>query len=273
MSKPYLGLQDTMWFVNDANDLSGGSGDFASAASYSPTASGASLSNVLYLTEPGDSNAISVNDIHQGSIGDCFLLSAIGEIARVNPNFIKSMIHDNGNGSQTITLDKVQGLSVLGATQVKVTDVFDSRGVNGGPTQDVVGNQKEIWVQVLEKGVATLDDGVNGSLTPISYGGSPVQAMEQLTGKAAGWMSPSSLTLSTLVSMVNANDLIVFDTKNSSSLPYGLVGNHAYMFEGIVGSGSTAAVHLGNPWGFDQPQNVPLSALSKSFAEVDYGHT
>jgi hypothetical protein len=121
--------------------------------------------------------------------------------------------------------------------------------------------------------VATLNGGVNGSLAPISYGGYVDQALEQLTGKAAGWMPAANLTLSTLVSMVNANDLIVFDTKNSSALPYGLVGNHAYMFEGVVGSGSSAAVHLGNPWGCDQPQNVPLSALSRSFCEVDYGHT
>ena len=32
----------------------------------------------LYLQEPGDTSLISVHDINQGQIGDCYLLSSIG---------------------------------------------------------------------------------------------------------------------------------------------------------------------------------------------------
>jgi hypothetical protein len=96
--------------------------------------------------------------------------------------------------------------------------------------------------------------------------------MEELTGKAATWTSPSNVTLSHLTQWADARDLITFDTNDGSSLPYGLYGDHAYMFEGIVGSGSTAAVHLGNPWGYSQPSNVPFSQFSRCFSEVDIGH-
>src|SRR5690349_24763804 len=41
----------------------------------------ASLTQVLYLQEAGDTSLISVRDINQGQMGDCFLLSSIGEIA------------------------------------------------------------------------------------------------------------------------------------------------------------------------------------------------
>jgi hypothetical protein len=242
------------------------------AASTSTASATGGLTNVLYLTEHGDTNAISVNDIHQGAYGDCFLLSSIGEIAQNNPNFIKNMIHDNGNGTQTVTLHNLAARDFLGTCTVIVNDVFDKYSVNYEAGEDVVGNQKEIWPQVIEKAVATLDGGVNGSLSPIADGGYPFKAMEQLTGKAASWMLPSQVTLASLAQMVSANDLITFDTKWASNLGYGLYGGHCYMMEGIVGSGSTAAVHLGNPWGCCQPANVPISQLSHVFSEVDYGH-
>ncbi len=67
-----------------------------------------------------------------------------------------------------------------------------------------------------------------------------------------------------------AGDLITFDTK-SSGLSYNLVGNHAYMFKGVVNTSSGAAVSLANPWGMDEPSLIPVSQLTKNFVEVDVG--
>jgi hypothetical protein len=133
--------------------------------------------------------------------------------------------------------------------------------------QDVANGQKEIWVQVLEKAVATL----NGGYGAIAYGGNPTIAMEELVGQPATWMSASTLTLAALQSYIAAGDLIVMDTWSSSSLPYGLYGSHAYMFEGLTMVGGTPMVQLGNPWGFDQPSLIPLSQLSRGIAEIDIG--
>ena len=95
--------------------------------------------------------------------------------------------------------------------------------------------------------------------------------MEELTGHAASFMSPASLTLPILQSFVAAGDMIVVNTLPRGALPNNLVNNHAYMFEGVTGTGASAMVHLGNPWGFDQPTPILLSQLSRSFAEVDIG--
>ncbi len=233
------------------------------------------MPQALFLTEPHESFAIDVYDINQGQLGDCFLLSSIGEIALDKPTFILNMIHPTSNGTESVTLYKAANGSLPGfnttsfvATTETVTNVFPSNSVDNGATQDVVNGVKEIWPQVLENAVAQLD----GGYSAIANGGSPVIAMEELTGHAATYMSPSALTLAELLGFSNAGDLIVMDTSSKSSLPNALVSDHAYMFDGVTGSGSSAAVKLLNPWGNDEPTPILLSQLSKSIVEVDIGH-
>ncbi len=231
--------------------------------------------DTLYLQEPGNTAAISVADINQGQLGDCFILSPIGELALFHPSSITQMIHANANGTETVTLYTASDgqLPTFGTTSftpigVTVTNSFPSNSVNNGATQDVVGNQKEIWPQVLEKAFATLD----GGYTAIAGGGSPVIATEELTGKAATWMSPAAFTLSELDSVLAAGDLVTMDTASSAGLPFNLVSDHAYMLEGATSVGGAPAVQLLNPWGFNQPAVIPLAQLSQGIVEVDIGH-
>lgn len=270
--------------VYDLTDSLDDSGDSAYAVPASALAvntfgsSGAApapQTQTLYLTEPGDPDAINLDDIHQGQIGDCYLLSSIGEIALLDPAFISGAIHANPTATETVTLYEASnghlpgwGTTAFKAVTEAVTNVFPTYAVNNGATQDVVGNVKEIWPQVLEKAYATL----NGSYSAIANGGSPVLAMEELTGHAATSLSPASLTLATLQSFIKAGDLIVMDTLPRGNLPDGLFNDHAYMFTSVTGSGASAVVHLANPWGFDQPTPVLLSQLSHGFDEVDVGH-
>ncbi len=240
---------------------------------------------VLYASEVKGTVAINVSDINQGQIGDCFLLSSIGEIALLQPSFISNMIHVNSNGTETVTLYVASNgaLASYNTTSFKpiteiVTNVFAGYSVNNRTDQAVVAGQKEIWPQVLEKAVAMLDSGVklsatlNGTYSSIANGGSPLLAMEQLTGHSTSFTTNlPGMSLATLVNHQNAGDLIVFDTKSSGPLTNGLVNNHAYMFEGVTGTGTSAMVHLGNPWGFNQPTAIAFSTLSRSIAEVDFG--
>jgi hypothetical protein len=244
------------------------------AGAAAPFATSAVQVQTLYLTEAGTAAPISVVDIHQGQLGDCYLLSPIGELALFHPTAISNMIHNNGNGTETVTLyvDKNGrmpsfGSSAFKAVSVTVNNAFSAACVNNGATQDVVGNQKEIWPQVIEKAAATLAGGYNA----IAYGGYPVLAMEQLTGRTASYLSPAALSLSALQSYIAAGDLITMDT-GRSGLGYGLVSSHCYMFSNIVGSGSSAAVQLLNPWGTAQPAAIPLSRLAQSgIVQVDIG--
>jgi hypothetical protein len=232
------------------------------------------LTMVLYLQEPGTSAPISVTDINQGQMGDCYLLSSIGEIALLDPGWITQMIHANSDGTETVTLYEASngGLPTIGTTgykavSINVTNSFPSNSVNNGATQDVYGGQKEIWVQVLEKAMATLYGGYNG----IANGGIPSISMEELTGCAASSMSAGAISLRQLQSDVTAGDLITFDTENAQTLPYGLFGDHAYMFDGLSTVNGTVMVDLLNPWGFDDPNPVPFSLIDTVCDEVDVG--
>ena len=215
-----LDFQDDSRFGADA----GYQADVSAAATATATAVAAPLSDALYLIEAGDTSAISVNDIHQGQIGDCFLLASIGEEALFHPAAIANMIHDNGNGTETVTLnvDQNGGLPNFTSTSLKplavaVDNLFPAASVNEGATQGVIGSQKEIWPQVIEKAYAMINNGYSG----ISSGGFPVLAMEQLTGNVATFMSPASLTLAVLQSDAAAGDLMTFDTSANAGLPYG----------------------------------------------------
>jgi Ca2+-binding RTX toxin-like protein len=285
MAKPHHSATDSL-ITFDPDDLPAvpdwfgfGTGTSVEAAQVCAVAAAvvratAMPSQVLYLQEAGTAAPISVSDINQGQLGDCFLLSAIGEIVLWHPSAIMNMITVNADGSETVTLHlaasgqlPTYGTTAFKTTFVTVTNSFPSYAVNNGAMQDVANGQKEIWVQVLEKAVATL----NGGYGAIAYGGNPTIAMEELVGQPATWVSASTLTLQALQSYVAAGDLIVMDTWSSNSLPYGLYGNHAYMFERLTVVGGTPMVQLGNPWGFDQPSLIPLSELSRGIAEVDIG--
>ncbi len=252
----------------DDKALLSGSPGFYSDAPAGPEA--------LYLVEPGDTSAVSIDDINQGSIGDCFVLSSIGELALRDPVAVQSMIQSNANGTETVNLYAPQqvgpfihGTGALQKVPVTVTNSFPSNAVNSGPSLDVVNGVKEIWPQVLEKAVAALDE----SYAAIADGGSPIVAMEQLTGQTATAVSPAALTASVLQSGIAAGDLFVMDTANLSNLPYDLVGNHAYMFEGMNTVGGATMVQLGNPWGSSyNPPPIPLANLASSgIVEVDVG--
>ncbi|MBP1556894.1 MAG: hypothetical protein J6A76_03160, partial [Oscillospiraceae bacterium] len=52
----------------------------------------------LFLHEP------NINDVRQSCIGDCWLVSGIGSVVTTNPDFIRSMFHDLGNGDVLVRL-------------------------------------------------------------------------------------------------------------------------------------------------------------------------
>ena len=144
MSKTH-GLNGQTGFSDNFDDTA-----FSAPALYRPEALAATIGAVLvpvaptqalFLTEKGDTNAISVDDINQGQMGDCFLLSSVGEIVLQKPQFISSMIHANTNGTEMVTLYEASNgrlpsasTTAFKAVGVTLTNVFPNYSVNNGAT-------------------------------------------------------------------------------------------------------------------------------------------
>jgi hypothetical protein len=102
--------------------------------------------NVLF----GD---VDPNDLHQGQLGDCWLISAMAGVAEY-PSYIENMIDDNGNGTYTVNLYSYANGSMQA---YKVDNTFPAE--NGRPAYVQITNQSEIWPCVLEKGFAKMAGG------------------------------------------------------------------------------------------------------------------
>ncbi|HEY9867984.1 MAG TPA: C2 family cysteine protease [Candidatus Obscuribacterales bacterium] len=93
----------------------------------------------LYGTsDPLDS--ITPSAINQGGIGDCYFLAAVGSLAEMNPQAIKDMIKDNGNGTYTVTFpgDRDNPITVAAPTDAEIALYVE-------------GKEHGIWPAVLEK--------------------------------------------------------------------------------------------------------------------------
>jgi Calpain family cysteine protease len=244
----------------------------------------------LYLKEAGDTADVSESDIHQGQVGDCFVLSSVGEIAKLRPDVIKKMIKDNGNGTYTVTLHQQDdgignawGLFEHDYKEVQVTVTADTpaASVNHGAGQSEEGGKKEIWPLLLEKAYAQ----VNGGYSEIDKGGDPADALQTLTGHDAETKDASDVSLDDLKDAAKNGKPMTFNTpddsdgilemlhlKDKKKLPFGMHGNHAYMFEGLeTGKDGKTYVRLKNPWGYDDPQLIPYDEMTKAVGSISTG--
>ena len=133
-------------------------------------------SYALYLTEPGDTNAISPDDINQAGIGDCYFDATMAELAIQDPSLITNMITNDGNGTYTVKLYNLE--TGAPAPQTVTVAGISAEAVNAYTTEDVVNGQKEIWLQIIEEAYGQAD----GGYAAIGNGGWPSYAMSQLTG-------------------------------------------------------------------------------------------
>jgi hypothetical protein len=244
---------------------------------------------VLYGTEPGDKNAIAMTDVHQGSIGDCYLCAAMIEEVRKGPSFISNMIRPGPSwGTETVRLyadSATGGVPTWSTTHLTpVNEVVNNISLqpnllNSQMNQDVVPatapfangtGYKEIWPQVIEQAYAQLAGGVSN----IANGGWPMVAGEALSGKIGGRIWPENFNLTALQKLINAGDTIEFDTMPAWSGPLtnGLVNDHSYAYNGCTPNGANTTLNLINPWGFANPTPVSLKSVNLDFSDIEFGH-
>jgi hypothetical protein len=255
--------------------------------------SGYSTFSVSYSADTNPlfaSTGPSMNDVNQGYLGDCYLLSSLAEVAKQNSGLISSMFTSDGNSTYGVRF------FVNGAAEyVTVNNSL----ANGG---NVFNYGSDIWASLAEKAYAQLQAGgvVTGnsvnygnSFSTIGNGGAPEFALEEITGASAitdfcaaagSWSSyvynssfgmtgystknATATVLNTLVSdLAKGDDVVLSSYTNAkdSSGKITLVADHAMSIYGY--DSATGLLEVRNPWGtmagqtWDTTFEVSLSTL------------
>jgi len=234
---------------------------------------------VPFIGANGESD-IHPNDVSQGGIGDCYLIAALGSLATQDPEAIRRLIHDNGDGTFTVTFYKKKLLGLGGYDEVKITvnrdDLTGSlpKGINSRANLgDVSGGSQEGWVAIIESAYAKWKGGydkINGG-----HVWSPDHVLQELTGKETNTDVISLHGFDrlskkfedgcaiTVASYQTARDTDFYKDGTLST-------QHAYYVANVDEVNKTITIN--NPWGWDRQGNITLSFddFRKNFEYVYY---
>ena len=184
---------------------------------------------------PTGDGDFTLEAVQQGKLGDCYLISALGTIARDNPQFIRDHVRHNADGTWTVTLYK-NGFP----TEVTVDNKFSkdaATGPQGEPS----------FVTIYEKAVAVY----TGDSYQDIWGGTGAHAMELITGGKAIW-TPSSGHLDDVAADLVKGPVTVGTIKEPGLS--GVAGNHEYMVDTVESrfnpdtGRDELMIHVVNPW-------------------------
>jgi hypothetical protein len=193
-------------------------------------------------------------DVHQGYVGDCWLMASLAEVAARDPADVQNMFTAAGTAVENGSVVDLYNVRLYNSDGVAGYFTVDTELPAGGTYYDQA-TDGVLWVALAEKAYAQAN-GTGWVTTSFegsdSYdalnGGDPGWALQAITGKpttdfvsnpssiAAAWNAGQLIVLG---SSSNANDnLIVGDSE----------GTHAYAVVGYTASSSTP-FELYNPWG------------------------
>lgn len=186
------------------------------------------------------------SSVKQGQINDCWFVAAAAGESQQNPNQIKSIITDLGNGNYSVKFPGYQA-EILGFHN----DTHDYSSANGD------------WLKALEKGYGLMVLDTQAVLPLgkdfyqyINAGDTLSRAIEVITGDKAKSQTLSLTSLADVRSELNtafANKKVVTACteggaeNQKKAMQYGLYGDHAYTV--VAYNAATDKVRLYNPHG------------------------
>lgn len=191
-------------------------------------------------------------DVNQHGIGDCSALAVFASMSYLFPDFIKSIIQDNGDGTYTVSMFDPQGEPVKVAVQS--TFLGDDNGIGA-----VSGKKGEAtWATILEKAIMKWN--YIYQVNPDIYGIGSEHVAPLFTGEGNSFAySPNRLNpdqMKQVAELSLAEPMIVIGGFTTGGLyvdGYQTVTAHAYSF--FLSNNENALFAMRNPWGFSPGSN------------------
>ena len=193
---------------------------------------------------------IELNDINQGSLGDCYFLASIAALTKY-PNLIYNMfktkeINEKGYYEIMFFID--------GKFQIIIVDDYLPVNKETGLIEFARPNKNEIWVCLLEKAWAK----VNGGYSNIIKGWMH-QALQTFTGFASSSLNHTGMSKEEVWNKITSalvKDCIIACSSKKDVESKGLVNSHAYTLVqiNIIESKGNKVnlVKMRNTWGFKE---------------------
>jgi hypothetical protein len=210
---------------------------------------------VSYTSFAGDplfsTDGPSANDIYQGDLGDCYFLSTLSAVAKVDPALIRKDIINNNDGTYTVDFNKGSGIKPIRVSADLPTDSDGQLAYAG------LGSGNSVWVAIFEKAFADFRTAAK-SYASLS-GGWMAEVFSDLGIKSQSTFAAASATaLGALIAKdLNANDAATFATDNTIQDGAPLITDHAYEIDSVIldSGNNPVAVRMRNPWGVDGAGN------------------
>jgi DNA/RNA endonuclease YhcR with UshA esterase domain len=171
----------------------------------------------------GTDNQISYADIQQGSLGDCVFLAGLGAVAHQQPNTIRNMFIDNGDGTFTVRLYS-QMNGQVGAVDYVTVDRFLPVNVSFWEDGQYYTNQRYaahdngprgIWVALAEKAYAQFSQSGTTNLPNVPAGSDPIPNSYQNINGSWGYRGLPSITGTTSVYYADSNFVFSHDPQQA----------------------------------------------------------
>ncbi len=217
----------------------------------------------------------------QGTLGDCYLIAALGSLAASNPDSVRNMFVDNGDGTYTVrfyggsygayynadgTIGEgfANGIGVADYVTVDRMLPSTSRGVfaysNYGAS--LTNPNNVLWIALAEKAYAQWNaNGKSGRTAANSYASIEGGWMSNVNAQVIGsnstrYASSNSAHKTALMNALAAGRAVTIGTTGNSAM---MVSSHAYSITAY--NSSTDRFTVFNPWGTQHPAPMTWAQL------------
>jgi hypothetical protein len=212
---------------------------------------------------------ISNTDIHQGGLGDCYFMASLATTAQRSGSTISNIFTDNYDGTLTVRFYNNGVADYVTVDRYLPVDTSGNAYYAGWGGGRYDNSNNELWVALAEKAYAQINEsGWLGQETSanayaeIDHGNSGV-ALRQITAHSTTGYGVSSISdKNTLISKINAGQMIVLNTLDVLPASSTLVADHSYAVTGY--NSMTGRFSLYNPHGTNHA-SLTWSEISANF--------